>query len=419
LCSSIIAGSAAVASTTNYVEIFGSTNLPPIDGGFFFIDNEYIDAPYHFSRTGVEIRVNGRLLPSSVPAEWPPRPASEIYSDPGNLDHLTAESTFDGFHEHWSDGKVVMGIGYRKLYNLAVNCSNETELAVQFSDWLASLPFVAGVSNGIYSDSDRPLGFAKITHWVAATTLGGEAWGINIWTDTIYNAQEMMSETVDVSVETTNWIEKLNRELLTYAHRLNEGYGLFIRSPPKGSPGMPDISPETMARVYPAWVAFMRSDMSETDKFRALQNYGFYRKSLDLEFAPLDYIGMFKASDQLEERLGALATQLGIQPLTTNDVINPRYTNTHVVVQEPRKALLFVGDASGGHANLPTANWYTNGTVVYVEAIASNGWEFVKWLNYGGIGFYTNTHDNPIRIVVESEMGIVPEFRKKEEPDTE
>jgi hypothetical protein len=175
-----------------------------------------------------------------------------------------------------------------------------------------------------------------------------------------------------------------------------------------------------MARVYPAWVAFMRSDMSETDKFRALQNYGFYGKSLDLEFAPLDYIGMFKASDQLEERLGALATQLGIQPLTTNDVMYPRYTNTHVVVQEPRKTLLFVGKGAGeGHVNLPTANWVTNGSVVYVEAFPSNGWEFVKWLNYGGIGFYTNIYDNPIRIVVDSEKAMAPEFRKKEEPDTE
>jgi hypothetical protein len=52
----------------------------------------------------------------------------------------------------------------------------------------------------------------------AATSLSGENWGYAISRSTCLNAIAFMQEKIgDVAEETTNWIEKLNRELLTYA----------------------------------------------------------------------------------------------------------------------------------------------------------------------------------------------------------
>lgn len=56
-----------------YVEQFGSTEGKPVDNGFVFIDEQYVEPPYIISRKGLELYVNDRkiLHPVRHPGEKP------------------------------------------------------------------------------------------------------------------------------------------------------------------------------------------------------------------------------------------------------------------------------------------------------------------------------------------------------------
>ena len=61
------------------IEKYGQSLDEPINTGFFFYDNQYIEAPYVVKRTGLEIYINDCKVDFIIePYDW------RIFKDPGN-----------------------------------------------------------------------------------------------------------------------------------------------------------------------------------------------------------------------------------------------------------------------------------------------------------------------------------------------
>jgi len=390
----VIIVSAAKADTyTNYADVFGVTNGPTVNGGFIIMDDEYLEAPYHFTRTGIEVRVNGRLLPVIVPYPWPPRTWSERIKDPDEeLRHLTRQSTFG---ELSSDRREDDSYSFQKRAMLALVCSNETELASQYCAWLAGLPFVASVSN-----SEVNLG--DVRYQIHARSFNGEEWSnqITIGECRWFKERKRETETIDLKRETTNWIANVNNQMLSWAINLEKRDSFYeVYS---NSISLRQLDTKEMVMRLPAAWAVQRSKADADAKQKLFRKLAGCTDSPYSDLDQLYRLSHFKPTPQFEERLAALAARLGICPITTNELIDAPSMQTNVVYEPPpvSKSLLYVSAGLGGYVNHPQVNWLTNGSVAVVEAIPSNGWQFVEWSNLNGMGASTNMHDNPIRVVV-------------------
>lgn len=385
----IVSGAKADAYT-NYADVFGITNGPTVNGGVIVVDDEYLEVPYHFTRTGIEVRVNGRLLPVDVPYRWPPQTWSEYIKgkDPdAKLLHLTRQSTFDELYGPTNSH------AFDKRMMLALICSNETELAAQYCAWLAGLPFVASVRN-----SEVNLG--RVRYRIDARSFSGEERSFQINIDDCWWFKDKMRETIDLESETTNWLANINNQMLSLAMCLENSDGFYVVYSNSTSLRQWDTR-EMVMRLPAAW-AVQRSKADADAKQKLFRKIAGCTDSPYSEVDRLHFFSHFKPTPQFEERLAALAARLGICPITTNELMGAPSVQTNFVHEPPPvdKSLLFVSAGPGGSVNHPQVSWLTNGSVAVIEAIPSNGWQFVEWRNLNGMGASTNMRDNPIRVVV-------------------
>ncbi|MCF7954653.1 MAG: hypothetical protein K9M75_02510 [Phycisphaerae bacterium] len=132
---SILLFSVNVYSARNDIEKYGSVKGEPIDGGFFFYDNDYIEAPYVVERRGLEIFVND-IYVGFVPEshDW------RIMTDPGDPPAGTKPPTTfpwpgtKDYDKYW---------GHKYRYIRAKN--NRKEAKQQFLDIIRKLPSVASI----------------------------------------------------------------------------------------------------------------------------------------------------------------------------------------------------------------------------------------------------------------------------------
>jgi len=133
---SILFFSADIGVAQSDVETYGQVRGEPIDGGFFFYDNKYIEAPYVVERRGLEILINGlRVDFVSEPYDW------RILEDPGPppADCKPPSSTPWPGTEHY-DGYW----GHKYRYICATN--NDREQAnLEFMDVIRKTPGVARI----------------------------------------------------------------------------------------------------------------------------------------------------------------------------------------------------------------------------------------------------------------------------------
>ena len=67
------------SSAQNVIEKYGQSKSDPINGGFFFYEDKYIEAPYILERRGLDIFINGHKVDFiSEPYDW------RIFDDPGD-----------------------------------------------------------------------------------------------------------------------------------------------------------------------------------------------------------------------------------------------------------------------------------------------------------------------------------------------
>jgi len=149
---SILLFPTVVKSSQNDVERYGRVEGKPIDGGFFFYDNEYIEAPYVVERRGLDIYVNG-LKVGFVPEPYDWR----VMEDPGpppEGSKLPASIPWPGteyYDKYW---------GYKYRYIRA--SKGEKEANLEFLNILRNMPGIdhiemdSGNSQAIIYRSNGP-----------------------------------------------------------------------------------------------------------------------------------------------------------------------------------------------------------------------------------------------------------------------
>jgi hypothetical protein len=286
------AAAGAAALEENAVKELGVKEGDKVDSGFIFFDGRYIDAPYTVSQRGRRLFVNEVMI-----YQWDrwPLPDLRVYEDPGYPPGLTGNSTMDDLRDKQNPENSPWLRQQRYLYQHFPPDVARQKLA----DWFRGLPFVE-------SAEFKPLGSDRLR----IKMKNGEEKGVSVTPPPAESSYSWKFTNQDI----VQWLE---RDRSRYEKYLKKGEAVFLFS--KGHP-------VTMIRKKAAcdlglMTEILRSDRTKEEKIDLLQR---------MEFLPppsfggtsmfLPLITQFQASEQLEERIGQLVKETGVEPRTLKDL---------------------------------------------------------------------------------------------------
>jgi hypothetical protein len=264
-----------IGHTQNTIEKYGQSKSEPLDGGFFFYDNEYIEAPYVVERIGLEIFINGYkvgFVPE--PYDW------RILEDPGSppadskLPACIPNPNSEYYNTYW-------GLKYRYLRA----SKDEKQANKEFTEIMKSVPGVAKIETNpgnskymtIYYDS----GQTQIFDWFPDNFEGIEYAPVS-------NKDEL--------------INKAEESRLFYEKRFKNNNGFFDRS--KG--GNMTMGALAALRVIDVLV----SEATPEGRIKALEAQGSPRLLMDPWKSQLQNI---RITPQLVERAKRIRNEIEIQ----------------------------------------------------------------------------------------------------------
>lgn len=264
------------------VLVLGKTVGKPIDSGFVFYKGRYIEAPYTVTRAGVEICINDIVVRKW--AIWPlPQPVTE---DPGLPAGLTERSTLSDIRDKDGPNKGHANRKWRYLYH-----TNSAEVADQkMLAYYKALPFVADVVI-------EP-GMFRLRLKNGSVSLV---------------SRERPRPGFDL-------LEDMTPKKL--AKLLDEGMGYYEKSLKSSDcfmlfdKGELSFGQHKAARDLKAMVEILRSSQSLDEKRILLQRMSILPPGNQFD----SLITGFRASSHLDERIQALATATGVNPITVSEI---------------------------------------------------------------------------------------------------
>jgi hypothetical protein len=262
-----------------------------VDDGFVFFDGRYVDAPYTVSRRGRQIFVNDVMV-----QQWDrwPLPDLRLDKDPGYPPGLTEMSTMEDVRDKQNpeDSPWLREARYLDQH-FPPDVARE-----KLAEWFRGLPFVESVE---FMNEGRVLSLRM---------KNGEKKFIDMMPPPPDSPYSWHFTNKDI-------VKRLEYDRNKYEAYLKKGEAVFLFS--KGHP-------VTMIRKKAACdlgllTEILRSDRTQEEKIDLLQRMEFLRPPSmggNEMFMPL--ITQFQASEQLEERIGQLVKETGVEPRTLKDL---------------------------------------------------------------------------------------------------
>jgi hypothetical protein len=286
------AAAAATALDESAVKELGVKEGEPVDGGFVFFDGGYIDAPYKVSRRGRYVYINEVAV-----YQWErwPLPDLRVEEDPGYPPGLTEKSTMDDVLDK---ANAENGPFFREGRYLDQHFPRDVAKQ-KFVEWFRGLTFVE-------SAEFRNPGGSILT----IKMKDGKQENVSLIPpprDSVY------------SWEFTNRdiVRKLESDRGKYEAQVKKGEAVFIFS--KGHPV--SMIRKRAAEDLGLMAEILRSGRPQQEKINLIMYMQFLGPAITGDKdARMPLFTDFRASKQLEERIGKLAEETGVKPRELKDV---------------------------------------------------------------------------------------------------
>jgi hypothetical protein len=264
-----------------------------LESGFVFFDGQYLDAPYTVSRRGRQVFINDVGI-----FQWQrwPLPDLRVEADPGYPPGLTQKSTLEDVLDAKNPEN---GPFYREGRYLEQHFPKEA-FSEKMATWFRGLPFVQSAEFK-----------APGSRLLKVRMKNGEETVVSLIPPAPDSPYSWRFTTQDV----VNSLEHNHREM--YEKQLKEGRALFLFS--QGHPVVLDR--QKAARDLGLMAQILKSDRPVKEKTGLLER---------MEILPppsfggtemfLPLLTQFKASTQLEERLGKLVAETGIKARLISEI---------------------------------------------------------------------------------------------------